>query len=520
MSPPGPIMIARAVFAWVFVCGGAVQAAEIAGPSGEPPAAVLERCGIEPSAAGVSALLARYEPTPEQLARITALVKQLGDDRYYQRERATRELLGCCPVAVPQLRSAQKSPDLEVAHRAGEVLLGWNRDGRCRHEAALTAALQWLKDSPTPQATGLLLRVLPHLPEALARGAGCEALWSCVGPADAAEVRRAIEQPSLLLREMAIPALEVAVGEAAVDFLSPYLQAAEARVRLAAARALLDRTPREAVAALLELVASDDQGVRLSAGWLLQQVSGIPAEGHSETDLDAAVPLWHAWAAGSPRWGVVGRRRLEPTLFGIIFAESFDEDASEIEQAYHRLACEKTDAAASASVAGGVLRLHGDRPECDQRLCITAVGALGEPVFPPTFRVKAAVGGDGDMPGAWHVGVSVGNVRVLFHPGMRDGAFRIERVDNHAVIVPNQQMFTPRGGTLHDMTIDVQRREDGVVRLSVRVADRANTFTRACTIEAADIGPVRRIGLERSGRNGGAALFGSFEIVAWTPPEP
>jgi hypothetical protein len=206
-------MIPRAVFAWVFICGGAVQAAEIAGPSDEAPAAVLDRCGFEPSAAGVSALLARYEPTPEQLARITALVKQLGDDRYYQREQATRELLDCCPVAVPQLRSARKSPDLEVTHRAGEVLLTWNRDGRCRHEAALAAALQWLKDSPTPQATGLLLRVLPHLPESLARRAGGEALWACAGPADAADLRRAIEQPSTLLREVAIPALELAVGE-------------------------------------------------------------------------------------------------------------------------------------------------------------------------------------------------------------------------------------------------------------------------------------------------------------------
>jgi hypothetical protein len=81
-------------------------------------------------------------------------------------------------------------------------------------------------------------------------------------------------------------------------------------------------------------------------------------------------------------------------------------------------------------------------------------------------------------------------------------------------------MFAPRGGTLHDMTIDVHRQEDGAVRLQVRVAGGANTFTVNYTVEAADIGPVRRIGLERSGRSGGAALFGSFDIVAWTPPEP
>ena len=78
---------------------------------------------------------------------------------------------------------------------------------------------------------------------------------------------------------------------------------------------------------------------------------------------------------------------------------------------------------AAASVKDGVLRLEGNHNEGDQRLCATPEAVLGLTEFPTRFRVRAEVGGEADQVGAWHAGVSVGNVRVLFHPTYPGGGF-------------------------------------------------------------------------------------------------
>ena len=90
--------------------------------------------------------------------------------------------------------------------------------------------------------------------------------------------------------------------------------------------------------------------------------------------------------------------------------------------------------------------------------------------------------------------------------------------------------FTPAAGVLNDMTIDVTQLQGGDVRLDVTVRDGSagaaaagaagaagRTFTRSLTCRADDIGPVRRVALERNGRTGGAALFGKFSIRALSP---
>ena len=126
------------------------------------------------------------------------------------------------------------------------------------------------------------------------------------------------------------------------------------------------------------------------------------------------------------------------------------------------------------------------------------------------------MGGESLAPGLWHVGVSVGNLRLLFHPGLEGGQFRVERVDNHTVIVANTPLpFTPAAGVLHEMTIDVAQGDDGSVRFDVVIVDGAKSgrqFRHSVTASAQDVGTPARIGLERSGQAGGAALFGPFSI--------
>ena len=75
--------------------------------------------------------------------------------------------------------------------------------------------------------------------------------------------------------------------------------------------------------------------------------------------------------------------------------------------------------------------------------------------------------------------------------------------------------FTPASDILHEMMIKVTQGDDGSVRFEVTVVDGAKSgkvYQCNMTIAAKDVGPLERIGLDRSGRTGGAALFGSFSI--------
>ena len=68
--------------------------------------------------------------------RIDALVLQLGDAAYTQREQASKELVKLGIAAEPALTAALKDPDAEVRFRAADVLaIVREADFRARLEA-------------------------------------------------------------------------------------------------------------------------------------------------------------------------------------------------------------------------------------------------------------------------------------------------------------------------------------------------------------------------------------------------
>src|SRR5262245_45568561 len=78
----------------------------------------------------VAAAIAAPPPgTPEaeeerkNAARIRTAVKQLGDDDYHKREEAAKLLQEIGEPALPDLRGAAASPDLEVRERARWLVL-------------------------------------------------------------------------------------------------------------------------------------------------------------------------------------------------------------------------------------------------------------------------------------------------------------------------------------------------------------------------------------------------------------
>ena len=428
----------------------------------------------------------------------------MGDESYTIRESATQQLTALGTAAESQLRAATQSDDLEVVLRARQLL------AECRQghaEDVLMAALEWLRQSPSPQATPLLLNLLPMVPEAFQQ-ADRDALWACVGPDDAVRLRQALGDERPIVRLAAIPALEIALGPAAVSDLAPLLRDKEEATRLAAARALLDRSPQPSIAALVELLDAHDLGIRQQAAWLLQQASGIPTVAGPPAEFAAAVQAWKAWAAtpAARHPQPLGRKRLLAGRYGTILLETFAEETAGIARTYHQLQYE-SNVGGTATVAHGILRLDGNHAEGDQRLYATAQGLLGVPAFPQRFQIKVALGGESQDPGAWHVGVSAGNIRLLFHPGLSGGQFRVERVDNHSVLLANTQMpFTPAADVLHEMTIDVTQGSDGSVRFDVRLTDGAGSgrqFGCSVTARSEDVGLLGRIGLDAAAARAG-----------------
>jgi len=485
-------------------------------------ALVLQQHGIAPDSSGVLGLLRKWKPDAPVQAELASLIRQLGSDKYEARQQASRQIRAWGAVALdpllPPLQAAARSSDPEVAWQAAELLRGWQpAEQRQLNVRLLRAALHWLRQSPAAPAAPVLLEILPSLPDAHTRQTAYEALWACAAPGHADRFREALGQSDPVVRAAAIPALELAAGAKSVGVLRRFLADRDEAVRLSAARALMDRLPRASLAALCELVGSTDAGIRSQAAWLLQQASGRPRPEEPAVEFTVVLQRWTAWAQGpeADHPMPLGRKRHQVARYGTIVSELFADHAADARQGYHQFDYESS-AEGGAFVSGGMLRLEGDGAEGDQRLYLTAEKLLGRPAFPGRFQIETHMGGEERGSGGWHVGVSVGNIRLLFHPAYAGGGFRAECVSDHKPLLENQTMpFTPAADVLHEVTIDVQCLESGDVRLDICIADGAlsgKRFTHTVTAKREDIGALQRIGLERSGRAGGAALFGSLVV--------
>lgn len=202
-----------------------------------------------------------------------------------------------------------------------------------------------------------------------------------------------------------------------------------------------------------------------------------------------------------------------PKPDGKLFVELFNKDADSVSTGYRSLKF-KTGVGAGGSVKEGMARLKGDHDgNGDQQLLLHAKDLTGKEEFPESFRIESKIGGGAGGSGSYHVGISIGDVRALFHPGYGTGAFRFERVSDNKYIVTNTDMgFTPPVDKLLLMTMDVRRRPDKDVEITVILTHEKKSFRSSAIVKAGVIGKLDRIGLDRSGRTGGDALFDDFVL--------
>ena len=212
--------------------------------------------------------------------------------------------------------------------------------------------------------------------------------------------------------------------------------------------------------------------------------------------------------------GVAGEEKSAET--GGMFFEWFGEGQQDFKKGYRLFGFENSSGR-SGKVEGGRLVFDGEAgKDGDQRLVLKSDIWPGKDGFGHRFRVSATLGGEDVSSGAWHMGITIGRIRALFHPGLANGSFRFEQIDTRKYFGGIKAVgFEPLGDGRQWMSVDVTKMPDGDVRLDVLLeqsGERGQRFKSSVTVDAADIGDLSEVSLDRSGRSGGKAYFRDFMI--------
>jgi HEAT repeat protein len=120
--------------------------------------AALKAAKVETDGPALRKYLRGLIPDPARVAEAKKLIKQLGDDSFDVREKASEELVKIGRLAVPLLQAAAKDADIEVARRAEDCL---QRIGEQSGNATAISAVRLLALKRPPRAVEALLEYLP-----------------------------------------------------------------------------------------------------------------------------------------------------------------------------------------------------------------------------------------------------------------------------------------------------------------------------------------------------------------------
>jgi HEAT repeat protein len=274
-----------------------------AGPTAEADAdlteaeKVLREAKVGTDGPALLAFFRKRTLPPADRARLAGLVRRLGDDNFAAREKASRELLAVGRPALPLLRRVENDTDPEVASRARDLILKIEQGSDL---ALLTAAARVVAARKPKGAVPVLLAYLPLAEDEAVQEAVREAL-AAVG------LRGGKPDPALAA---ALTAKEpVARGAAAFvlarlpgqrSAVRRLLADADAGVRFRATEALFRAGDKEAVPALIALLASGPESVAWQAEGLLSLLVGdkdLPAalDVQSADGRRACARAWTAW---------------------------------------------------------------------------------------------------------------------------------------------------------------------------------------------------------------------------------
>jgi HEAT repeat protein len=245
------------------------------------------------------ALIAEFRKrtlTPEGQAKIEVLIQDLGNVVFQSREKASTELVAYGHLAVPALREASSSADLEVKRRAEACL----RLIAANPANVLPAAAPRLLALRKP--VGAMETLLAYLPSAEDMSAGevQSALTSLSlrdGKPDPLLVQT-LQDKSPLRRAAAAEALIRGVGVGAAPLVRKLLGDENPLVRMRAALVLMEAKEKEAVPVLIDAVANLNAEASLAALDALLTLAGDKAPADPPgADAESRRKFREAWSS-------------------------------------------------------------------------------------------------------------------------------------------------------------------------------------------------------------------------------
>jgi hypothetical protein len=287
------LLLAAASFSPAPPSAGGPQTAAPAPPDVGREERALEAAVLKDDTAAVLDFFRKRTLDDGERRDIQALVRDLGDDSYEIRKKATAGLTARGPRAAAPLRAAARSPDPEVARRAHDCLARV-REGRNLRLLALS--LDAVTRRPPADAVAVLLAYLPSAED--------EAVEDAVRAALAKLALRDGRPDPLLLAALddADPVRRAAAGEVLCRAAAEHrpkalrlLHDSDAAVRLRVGVALLGAQEKDAVPALIDLLAELPDEDRWPLEQRLGRLAGDDAPATARDGPDAARRCRDAW---------------------------------------------------------------------------------------------------------------------------------------------------------------------------------------------------------------------------------
>ncbi|HEY7156439.1 MAG TPA: HEAT repeat domain-containing protein [Gemmataceae bacterium] len=251
--------------------------------------------------------------------RLRELLRQFADGSDQERDRATTELLGLGPLALPLLRQTANDLDHpDTAARASRCLPWLEGPSSSR---LLVAAAHTLAQRKPEGAAGALLAYLPFAVDAdviAAVNAALLAVAVADGKPDTA-LLRGLEDPSAVRRAAAGVALCCSRGADATPLaVRKLLKDPAVKVRLRAALALAEAHDAEAIPVLIDLLAELDAEQRASVENFLMELAGewaprVQFQSDDEISRRIRRDAWASWwrhTDGATLLGAVAKHTL------------------------------------------------------------------------------------------------------------------------------------------------------------------------------------------------------------------
>jgi hypothetical protein len=260
--------------------------------------AVLERAEVKTSTKDLLEFLRRRTLTAADRDQMKLLIRQLGDDSFEVREKASARLVTLGAAAVPLLEEAVKNnDDIEVVRRAEDCVRQINRGASAKVPAA---AVRVLGSRKAEGAAAVLLGFLPSADnDAVAEDVRIALAAVAVrdGKADP-DLLAALADSLALRRAAAAEALCRAGAREPLAAIRKLLHDPEPAVRLQVALALAPQKEKDAIPVLIDLLGQLSSDQTWPAEEILLRLAGDKAPDASlGADKESQEKCRRAWAA-------------------------------------------------------------------------------------------------------------------------------------------------------------------------------------------------------------------------------